>query len=411
MNKPHFIIKNRFQKRGYTYRDLLKPVLKDVCQRLTGRCDYSATFDDNGCNEGRLAELQYEGKRYFITFSETEVKGGRNSSFQSVSAALNTWAIETGGIGNLYFYFLPMNGNYESTYFSFMYRLMRTAGIKFLNAELFGTNRAVAFKSVAELSRERDANRNRSKNKRNKPSYITINENGVVQVYAKTYGANKCVSTLLVMALLRLANGRIDVYQIREGGLKQLPKRSRQALDIVGGGRVQVISTDMAIERKYFATEAGDLRSSQYRSPQYMYNLLELRGKKKCLLCGCDVQEIVQGAHIWGVSQIKNASCSPAKKLEYALDGQNGIWLCANHHKLFDTNTIAFESDGEVVLRDDLERTQKDFIERTTPSMHLPHDVLTERFRFYLSKRNGDRNGRSRSQSRNRRSRRRARCS
>lgn len=382
MSKPHFIIKNRFQKRDYTYRDLLKPaILKDICFRLTGRRDYSVTFDEDGYNKGRLAELLHDDKRYFVTFSESEAGQGRNYSFQSVPSALNIWAIETRGAGHLYFYFLPTVGNYESAYFSFMYRLMRTMGVVFMNADSFLSSPVVAFNSIGDLSLTRDANR--SRNRSNNSSYITVGEDRSVQVYAKTYGANKYESTLLGMALSRLTDESIDMYQICEGGLKQLPERSLQALDIVGGGRIKVIPTDMTMEIAHFN------ESDSLRSPQYMYNLLALRGMKKCSLCSCDVPEIIQGAHIWGVSQIKHTpGLSLDKKLEYALDGENGFWLCENHHKMFDANVISFNTDGKVLLRNNLLQTQREFVEWATPAMRLPEELISsKRFKFYLAKR------------------------
>lgn len=381
MAKPHFIIKNRFQKRDGTYSELLnRIVLRDVCRRLTGRSDYRVTFDDEGYNKGRLAELDYGCERYFVTFSEAEAGQGRNYSFQSVPSALNTWAIETGGRGHLYFYFLPTVGNYESAYFSFMYRLMRTMGVEFLNADTYLSNPVVAFNSVADLSLTRDANR--SKNKSNNSSYITIGDNRVVQVFAKTYGANKYESTLLGMALSQLTDGGIDMYQICEGGLKQLPERSLRALEIVGGGRIRVIPTDKTMEIARFND------TDSLRSPHYMYNLLALRGMKKCSLCNCDVPEIIQGAHVWGVSQIKRTpGLSIDEKLKYALDGENGLWLCENHHKMFDAGVIAFTNNGEVVLRNDLLQSQKEFVQWATPTMHIPDEIMSDAFRFYLSKR------------------------
>ncbi|MGN0847025.1 MAG: HNH endonuclease [Kiritimatiellia bacterium] len=382
MNRPHFIIKNRFQKRDCTYQDLLQSaILRDVCFRLTGRRDYSVAFDNDGYNKGRLAELRYEGKSYFVTFSETEAGQGRNYSFQSVPSALNTWAIETYGTGNLYFYFLPTVGNYESAYFLFMYRLMRTMGIVFLNADSFLASPVVAFNSISDLSLTRDANR--SRNGGNNSSYITIGEDRSVQIYAKTYGANKYESTLLGMALSRLTDENIDMYQICEGGLRQLPERSLQALDIVGGGRIKVIPTDMTMEINHFN------ESDSLRSPQYMYNLLALRGRKKCSLCRCDIPEIIQGAHIWGISQIKHTpGLSLDKKLKYALDGENGLWLCENHHKMFDANVISFNVDGKVLLRNGLSQSQKEFVKWVTPAMRLPEELVSSRgFRCYLSKR------------------------
>lgn len=151
----------------------------------------------------------------------------------------------------------------------------------------------------------------------------------------------------------------------------------------MGKGRIKVIPTDMTMEIEHFN------ESDSLRSPQYMYNLLALRGMKKCSLCSCDVPEIIQGAHIWGVSQIKHTpGLSLDEKLKYALDGKNGLWLCENHHKMFDAEIISFSQDGKVILRNNLMQTQRKFIEWATPSMWLPEELISsEGFKFYLSKR------------------------
>ena len=42
MKAPHFIIKNRFQKKDTLYQDLLTPeILSDICLKMTGRSDYT----------------------------------------------------------------------------------------------------------------------------------------------------------------------------------------------------------------------------------------------------------------------------------------------------------------------------------------------------------------------------------
>lgn len=381
MSKPLFIIKNRFQKRTTTYRELLSDdVLNDVCMRVTGQCDFKVKFDENGYNKGRLVELRHNGKRDFITFSEADAGKSRNSSFQSVTSALNTWAIESRGKGHLFFYFLRSSGNYQSRYFSFMYRLLRTAGIEFLNDNKFLGQPVVPFNSVEDLSRARDENR--SRNRGNRSSYITVGENGSVEVYAKTYGANKYESTLFGMALARLSNGDINIYQIAEHGLDQLPDRSLEALRIVGRNRIHVFSSDIQLDTKNFN------ETNHFRSPRFMFNLFEKFGPKRCVLCGCNLPEIVQGAHVWGISQIKKTpNLSLEKKLEAALDGENGLWLCENHHRMFDSNVIAFLESGQVVMRKGLFPPQQDFVKWATPTICLPEGILTQKFKSYLAKR------------------------
>lgn len=382
MNKPNFLIKNHFQKRSALYSDFIHDnILRDICQRLTQRSDYTVDFDDTGYNKGRLAELDYDGNRYFITFSETETKQGRNYSFQSVASALNTWAIESHGQGNLYFYFLPMDGNYESAYYLFMYRLLQTIGVNFLNAGDYLSQPISNFITADDLILTRNANRSRKAS--NNSSYITIDENRTVQIYAKTYGANKYESTIFGMALSKLTTGNIEMYQISEGGLVEIPERSQQALDVVGNGRIKVIPTNITMEISDFNN------NDSLRSPQYMYNLLSIRGAKKCAFCNCNLPEIIQGAHIWGVSQIKKApGLSLDEKIRYATDGENGLWLCENHHKMLDSNVISINNEGRLILKSNLLQSQRDYIESATPITSLPNEVVSAKFRFFLSKRN-----------------------
>src|ERR1035437_6805594 len=88
MPRPHFTIKNKFQKLSELYEDILtEDILRDVCHRLTGRRAFTVTFDNTGYNIGRLATLEYNGAINYVSFSEFEI-GSRNSFFQSFPSAL-----------------------------------------------------------------------------------------------------------------------------------------------------------------------------------------------------------------------------------------------------------------------------------------------------------------------------------
>ena len=94
MTKPHFVIKNKFQKKDTSYRDLLTPeILSDISLKVTGRSDYTCDFDDTGYNIGRLVELEYQGKKNYISISETDIRS-RNSSFQSLPSALARYILD-----------------------------------------------------------------------------------------------------------------------------------------------------------------------------------------------------------------------------------------------------------------------------------------------------------------------------
>ncbi|KAF5032168.1 hypothetical protein DSECCO2_620090 [anaerobic digester metagenome] len=375
--KPHFIIKNHFQKKPDLYSELLtEDILKDICQKITGRCDYTCFFDDEGYNKGRLAILKYENVTTFISFSETEANG-RNSSFQSVPSALNSYYLDAIGEKRICFYFLPAVGHIKTFYFMFMYRLMITAGIEFLNADSFLGTKILPFSTVEDIIAVRNLNRGR--NKSNNSTYVTISDKRVPQIYGKTYGASKYETTLFAVALSKITNKLIELYEIQEKDLKELPKRS---LDVIQSLGIKIIPTSLTFEKNAFE------KDNSLRSPRYIYNLLSKLGPKKCAFCGCEIPELIQGAHIWPVSDIKKeGSLSFEKRLKYATDGDNGLWLCENHHKMFDEGIIVLDAKGNLSLRNDLEKKDINFIEYITPIKTISNEVLNKSFISYLNRR------------------------
>lgn len=375
--KPHFIIKNHFQKKAHLYSDMLtEDILKDICQKITGRCDYTCYFDDEGYNKGRMATLEYENVTTFISFSETEANG-RNSSFQSVPSALNSYYLDAIGEKRICFYFLPTVGHIKTYYFMFMYRLMMTAGIEFLNADTFLGTKILPFNTIEDIIAARNLNKGR--NKSNNSTYVTISDKRIPQIYGKTYGASKYETTLFAIALSKLTKNLIELYEIQEKDLKELPKRS---LDVIQALGIKIIPTALTFEKNEYE------KDNSLRSPRYIYNLLSKLGSKKCAFCGCEIPELIQGAHIWPVSNIKKeGSISLEKRLEYATDGDNGLWLCENHHKMFDKDIIVIDPKGELSLRNDLAQKDVDFIENITPIRNIKNEVLTKSFILYLNRR------------------------
>lgn len=378
MSRPHFTIKNRFQKRSELYEDILTAdILRDVCHRLTGRRDYTVTFDDTGYNIGRLATLEFNGTINFISFSEFTIVS-RNSFFQSFPSALVKYHQEANANKNIYFYFLEPDDNIETAYFIFMYRLMKTAGTVFLNETDYLVNTINPFNSVSDIIVQRDLNRGR--NRGNASSYVTVDENDTLQIYGKTYGANKYETTLLCLAIHEITPYSMELYEIQEGRIRKLP---RDARNVILSLDIDVITSNLKLEREEFE------RNDSLRSPTYIYNLLEKLGEKKCSLCDCEIPQIIQGAHIWPVASIKRTNnINSDVKLQHAIDGDNGLWLCNNHHKLFDINLLYISTDGRLKYKTDIEQNHETYLRDFTINSQLPTNVLTPTFIYYLEKRN-----------------------
>jgi len=376
----HFIIKNNFQRRDEHYQDILTPeILRDVCFRITGTQNYTIDFNNEGYNIGRLAILEHDGIVNYISFSENEVRS-RNSSFQSFPSALLRFHQEVSPNKNIYFYLLQNNGsNIETAYFIFMYRLMKTAGTEFLNEEEYLRTNITPFNSIGDIIAHR--NLNRGKNRHNNSTYLTIDENNILQIYGKTYGASKYETTLLCLAIAEITSSPVELYEIQEGNLRTLPLLARQV--ILGIGNIQIITSDLILEQNEFE------QNDSLRSPSYIYNLLEKLGNKKCTLCECEIPQIIQGAHIWPVASIKGrANLNREQKLQYAIDGQNGLWLCNNHHKLFDINIIVINNDGRIKYKPNIREIDEIYIHNMTLSHQINEEFLTPSFLEYLENRN-----------------------
>lgn len=90
-----------------------------------------------------------------------------------------------------------------------------------------------------------------------------------------------------------------------------------------------------------------------------------------------------------GVSQISNeVGLDEEAKFNHAINGSNGLWLCQNHHKLFDANIIMIDNDGQVRIKDGLVTEDVAFIRNTTFKTSLDKTIMSSDFRYYISKRN-----------------------
>ena len=391
-NTPHFIIKKNLQKSkntGVYFSDVVTPdVLRDVCQLITGQIDFTYQYVDNeyhdmfleaSYNKGRMAIMQYQNVVSYISFSEQEI-GGRNSSVQSVPTAFNMYFSNPYPYKRLYYYFLNIEGNAETEYQILIYRLMNTIGFQFLNANSRLWQRIHAFHSVEDIIFNRRINA--GKNRSNNSTFITKGASGEIEIYGKTYGANKYETSLMCYALASLwqPGQTIKLFEVLEGDLRELPAASLAVIN--QRGVIDVIPTDMTLEKIIYDKE------NSLRSPRYVLNLFNKLGNKHCALCNCEIPELIQGAHIWPVSSIKKApALTLEQRLEYALDGENGLWLCENHHKMFDAGMLSFDNNGRLLMREGMDYRHMEFIREITKYDVLPRELLTDRFLWYLRQR------------------------
>jgi hypothetical protein len=383
MVTPHFAIKNRFQqftRTGQLYNNLLtNDILGDICLRITGLTDFTVSYTDE-TNEGQLATLTFGDDTFYIFLFQK--KDARNASFQSFPTTLLK-SLNDDQSNGVFCYFLPTAEEeiprIKTDYFKFMYRLMKTVGTNFINEELLAPYTIQPFQTVEDIILAK--NNIRGRNPGNNSSYITKSAEDVIQVFGKLYGANKYETSLLCIALYRVTNNNIELFEIEEGNLKKLPRVARVYL--LSLERFNIVNATITLEESEFR------ENDSLRSPRYIYNLLEKLGDKKCALCDCEIPQIIQGAHIWPVANIKvDDSINQDEKLSHAINGDNGLWLCSNHHKLLDTNIIRLFNDSSVKIKTTLSDSQRNYLNEVTTVKEIPNDIVNENFVEYLTKRN-----------------------
>lgn len=359
---------------------LTREVLLDICQRVTGQSEYRVVKDLSTYNRGRLLLVEYDGIINYISLSEASIEG-RNSSLQSVPTAINMYYADQCLNKRLCYYFIPHIGNAFTDYHLFVYRLLMTAGVYFLNIRSYYSQSILPYIDIDNLIADRKENQ--TSNLSNNSSYVTKTSDRI-QIYAKTFGASKYESTLLAVAISQIADRPIDLFNICEQELTRLPQASINTIENLGN--ISMHYTSLFLDRREYLQQTD---RTELRSASYLYNLFNRLGSKKCALCGCEIPEIIQGAHIWGVAQIsKTIDLDDDTKFNHAVSGHNGLWMCQNHHKLFDSNIIMLDNDGYVRIKDSLPKDNVEFIKKTMFKQCIDIRFLSDEFKSYLAKRN-----------------------
>ena len=286
-----------------------------------------------------------------------------------------------------WFYFLPFEGDNETKYMLFFYRVMMTAKIKFLNPD-FGLEHTqlMPYESVKDMIYAR--NHLREVNSGNQSTYIT-DEGDYYHIYGKTFGANQKETTLLCFAISAIADKPVKLFQIVDNESKEISEQDKEAISNYSKSHGNK-SIEILDDSYQFDNDTSDHVHDNLRSPQFIYNLLnKFGGEKKCVLCECKIDRIIQAAHIYPVAAIRRRNdLDFDNKLRLAVDADNGIWLCENHHKLFDSGLIWFE-EGQLIISKKINQEDLMFIEQVTTIKQIEPRYINERMLAFFDSRAG----------------------
>lgn len=155
--------------------------------------------------------------------------------------------------------------------------------------------------------------------------------------------------------------------------------------------------------------EANNLRNQSL----FRKNMRRIGMPEVCVICGEDNTRILEAAHLWEVSKISKATKQEIdefiqnntidsildlnnehrdelfyKKYKIANAGENGVWMCNNHHGLFDSNYFCIDSeDGKILLKFGDDASAREFAEEYQNVNLIESGILTERNKPFFVKR------------------------
>lgn len=216
------------------------------------------------------------------------------------------------------------------------YRCFLTIGIKILNLEQLGISGMHPFTNYDDLKSYR--NKTSERNVHNRQTYF-IDDGDQISLYGKTFGANAMESFIFGLTLQKVAEKNVVFYEVVDNKSKSIPKEQKNILisnGVTFSDVIELLPTGYAKPVR---------RVGSRNTPSFHYNLLQKFSEKRCYLCGCSMEHLIIGSHIERITDIdNNPKYSDNEKARRAVDGDNGLWLCANHDKMFEFGIIYFEN-------------------------------------------------------------------
>ena len=420
---------------------------------------YIIGFSNTNYDEDKKKEVDTVGGKYVYGgdnyHSNTYLFQGLNKVFEYYYDEKNK-----GEKVKLFFYLLDTDQTYAKNLSNLMnYRKLATIGFEILNLdeisfqeyEQLGFSLEESHEDIKYISFNKFANDILYLSKRNignVPSYLKcidenfditkdeVNEDGVhivpkqKYIYTfKTLSAEGYDSFFTMWTLIILAKQEdkdleflfgTQLYNLSDGeeNYRQSTGFTRPILKLIEKAGLEIhYETSEEIlhqfEREKSQYEKAK-RNNILRNQELFKNNIRQKGiQTKCYLCGCEIEHILEAAHLWGVSEIKNApvevineviskpemrdliDCNNEhnqeqfyKRYVLANSGDNGVWLCSNHHGLFDSNYYCFDSsDGKILIQLDASDESKLFFDLITYNKKLPSEILTPKTKIFLSKR------------------------
>lgn len=318
--------------------------IKEIVQKSLGTNEYEIFNEDRGLNSGQYIKLQYRDSIKYILLSRDDFDSRNAFLVERFSTPYKNF-IEEKNNNKSFECFIRKTDQQQPPYNIFTFKMLNTIGIKIINEDKlilpnldYGSILdCSAFNNYEQFKNYRHTLQQR--NSSNNSTQFEEDEYGNINVLGKTFGANGRETALICLTLSKLEKDMpINYIQVNERDIKHPGK-------ITGADKFILESLGINIndESIDFDQASEEIKDSRVMGI-FHYNLMQKYGEKKCLLCGCNIEKMIQGAHIYSRSDIKKSSLPEEEKFKEMTDGNNGFWLCANHHLLFDYLLIYFKN-------------------------------------------------------------------
>lgn len=356
-------------------QELTKPILDDIVAKVfPGVSSYSITNENH--NIGRYITAESETSVHYICISNPSNDARNARLMQFIAPAFVAYWQDKNANKFFDIYLLNPDNTDKNSYSQLFYRCFLTLGFQIFNLNQLNLN-LHPFTSYDDLKRYREENRDR--NPHNRSTYFEEIDDSIA-IYGKTFGANAMESFILTLVLRRLLpQKRIIFHPVLDNDETDLSVKQQEIL------------TSLKIEYGTSISEANNndvlLDAAPDRdTPKFHYNLMRKYGAKQCLLCGCNMEHMIIGSHIERVADIKkNNAYTDDEKRARIINGDNGLWLCANHDKMFEYGLIFFQNRN-LVINPNLAPDAREFITKSIPikNFQLPENLFNEQMANFL---------------------------
>lgn len=318
--------------------DLTSEIIADVVLKIFDVNTFITERDSDDRRTGRFIKIVNDENEetHFVCFSNPNNNSRNAHLMQFVSPTYVKFYNDESVNKKIDIYIIRPDSNDRTDYIKMFYRCFLTIGINILNLGQLGISGIMPFTNYDDLKSYR--NKTSERNTRNRQTYFT-DDDTQVSLYGKTFGANAMESFIFGLSLQKISEKQVVFYEVVDNESDSISRDQKNILinnGVIFGDVIELLPSGYAKPGR---------RTGSRNTPSFHYNLLQKFGEKRCYLCGCDMEHLVIGSHIERITDIDRSECyEESEKSRRATDGDNGLWLCANHDKMFEFGIIYFEN-------------------------------------------------------------------